>query len=594
MRAQVMQMFGDMDQPFRSATLKEYTASGSFPTTIPLVTHNRAQLPTEILTIIFALVARQHASECLLNGDDDRPDTWMAWVPLMLVCRRWRDIGISTPWLWRRIAITNDLESLQYRLSHTSNCVIDIFPSNNASVNKHAMPLLLPFAPFVRSIQTGRLSTAGALAELKPLFSVALPALEHLSVTAEHKAGASSTSRLDLGFSEALHPNIRTFQAFAVATPTSPGFWTSLRELTVQYATLDDAPSCAEDLFYILAGSTQLRSLNVYPRIGDRYPLRSIIPLPHNPPQGRYPLLHLQAIDIEGPPRFVASVLQKIEAPALTTLQAFVSVEAEADAAEIPSDMFPQWIRNLADSCEELEAIWDAETHGFRISAYEAPDPGSNEENSSILSIGVSGEMWSVPPLSVAINMLCSLMGTASPQSLTFQHFKTSAPAHAWRSLQSTFHTVCSLSMACDTDVVTPFLHTIGPTSIAGDWPALQELILDIASDSLNSLEAYHLLDAILCAMRARNFLGLPFEALDVCQPNDHSGIFRIHRWMLLELSKLCDTFTFADTSEGSFTPELEELEELFEEAEPGRFSALENDGGDGCDEWYECVSHFD
>ena len=111
MRAQVMQMFGDMDQPFRSATLKEYTASSSFPRTIPLVTHHRAQLPTEILTIIFALVARQHASECLLNGDDDRPDTWMAWVPLMLVCRRWRDIGISTPWLWRRIAITNDLES---------------------------------------------------------------------------------------------------------------------------------------------------------------------------------------------------------------------------------------------------------------------------------------------------------------------------------------------------------------------------------------------------------------------------------------------------------------------------------------------------
>ena len=54
----------------------------------------------------------------------------------MLVCRHWRDVGLSSPWLWRRIILTEDSKSLQYRLSRAVGRTIDVFLSDNAATNE--------------------------------------------------------------------------------------------------------------------------------------------------------------------------------------------------------------------------------------------------------------------------------------------------------------------------------------------------------------------------------------------------------------------------------------------------------------------------
>ncbi|TBU36351.1 hypothetical protein BD309DRAFT_985006, partial [Dichomitus squalens] len=286
-----------------------------------------ARLPTELLTTIFSLVAPFETSD----SDVWDAKTWMGWVPLMLVCRHWRNVGIATPWLWRRISITCNLEALQYRLSRAVDSTIDLFLSRWREDNKKAMPLLLPFARSIRSVQAPEFPwsplerfeeffTFDGLPCIRPLFEVPLPALEHIDLSKlDVLQNRQLEAPFDLGLSEKLHPSVRRFIVTShIKIPSTPSFWSVLRELDIRFDPSANRWTRLDDFLQVVAGAPYLESLIV---LGTQVslPLSSWATpaLADDVPTSLYRLARLRIVRLDGMLTFIAPILQRIDAPAL-------------------------------------------------------------------------------------------------------------------------------------------------------------------------------------------------------------------------------------------------------------------------------------
>ncbi|EKM54860.1 uncharacterized protein PHACADRAFT_259015 [Phanerochaete carnosa HHB-10118-sp] len=68
-------------------------------TTLPV-----SRLPPELLLLVF----EDWASECYTETQETEPETRpYAWIRCTHVCRRWRELALSSPFLWRRIVPTS-------------------------------------------------------------------------------------------------------------------------------------------------------------------------------------------------------------------------------------------------------------------------------------------------------------------------------------------------------------------------------------------------------------------------------------------------------------------------------------------------------
>ncbi|KAM5545494.1 hypothetical protein V8D89_000532 [Ganoderma adspersum] len=100
-------------------------------------------LPNELFIEIFLLAEPRPIG----NGGETRiilPDT-ASWAPLMLVCRHWRDVILSTPRLWRVIKVRESLKWAELAVSRSQNATLGITFWGKTSVTA-SLPILWPVA----------------------------------------------------------------------------------------------------------------------------------------------------------------------------------------------------------------------------------------------------------------------------------------------------------------------------------------------------------------------------------------------------------------------------------------------------------------
>ncbi|KAI1794334.1 hypothetical protein LXA43DRAFT_135875 [Ganoderma leucocontextum] len=520
-----------------------------------------SRLPTELLTTVFAMLANLEERRMDIDMDvllkrRTNIQTYMKWVKLMLVCRHWCDVGCSSPRLWRRISITKNPESLQYRLSQTVGCTIDIFFSEDASTNECAMRLLLPFAPHVRSVQADHRFRFDTFPSIKPLFQVPLPSLESVKLLPERlragqprDASADYESWFDLGLSDELHPRLRRLETHRVVIPPPPISFSALRELVIDLESLRNPPLRPQDVVDVLAHSPRLETLKIsasyimnYPTEGSEHPT-DIGPAT----KIRCWLPYLRMILLDCPYLFAAAILPAIDAPILAVFCVEVfNMDIQVDAAEFGPLLFPPSLRHMLQQHKQL---FVAASGG---AAFEIRDvvflPSrtyrKDEEASNRLLLHVKDYTQDVVPLEVALYTLCSAFASASLQSLDVLGFKYAPLPDAWRALPTKFPALHSLRIRSPVGVMYSFFGALLQLSMQGEWPALRTVHINTSSFKyLGSLMLYNIFTFVLETARARAEREMPFTTLILEHEILTWAPIAAHRWMLYNISTLCKNF---------------------------------------------------
>ena len=191
------------------------------------------QLPNEILFHIFVYFCQQPrgSSEDYAQNSDGLPKLRLAkteLMKLMLVCRRWRDVALATPALWRTINVgkTSGWMNLKLALMRSGDATIDVSFSSDFSEDQAS--ILQPNCHRLRSFCLRSYSPYA----LRIIHNT-LPALETLEIHTNPEGMRAEGSYTDLGISHEHFPNLRTLRLAYTIIPEDPLFYSRLRKLSL-------------------------------------------------------------------------------------------------------------------------------------------------------------------------------------------------------------------------------------------------------------------------------------------------------------------------------------------------------------------------
>ncbi|PIL34568.1 hypothetical protein GSI_03346 [Ganoderma sinense ZZ0214-1] len=227
-------------------------------------------LPNELFVEIFLLAEPCSVGNC---GRTTLPDT-VSWAPLMLVCRHWRDVILSTPRLWRVVKAGKDLRWMALAVSRSQNATLDItFSCDSPVLSSH--PILLPVAQRVAALEFDSMDE-GQLAAALDVVDCTHSGLVNLRLTRAHwERGAEAPWRgafpnpplHSVSFDRQRFPAMTTLaiEGVRMVLKDSQAFLSRLRVLDVQRCVLlCDPPIFALSTFLdMLASCSSLEEVRL-------------------------------------------------------------------------------------------------------------------------------------------------------------------------------------------------------------------------------------------------------------------------------------------------------------------------------------------
>ncbi|KAH9941851.1 uncharacterized protein BXZ73DRAFT_41740, partial [Epithele typhae] len=278
------------------------------------------QLPVELLVDTFAAA--------------DEVESWGPFgfgrgrgiAKLMLVCRSWRDIALSTPYFWRHIDINSAEPSprVQLLLERSSGCTIDVRLlyrglQEDGPTPRSVQPLL-PHVSRIRSLDVNL--THEDFPFVLPLFARELPMLETLEIIPV-RAGTRAIEWTDLDLSRKAHPKLQSLSIRRVFLPPPGHSWCTLRVLKLyDYPTTSDGPLPLQDFLQVLSNSrASLEELYLWfgciqhseicaalsQDVGSHMSYRNMVSLVHLP--------RLRIFSAQGPFVLIATIQQALSLP---------------------------------------------------------------------------------------------------------------------------------------------------------------------------------------------------------------------------------------------------------------------------------------
>ncbi|KAI0354502.1 hypothetical protein OH77DRAFT_506159 [Trametes cingulata] len=303
----------------------------------PAVEHAPApciqRLPPEILVEIFRFYgAERHArNAALIPWPIELPSEHAcSWIPLMLICRLWRDIGLDTPTLWREIEVKRRLEWLQLALTRSKDAPLTLifYPGNMAHVT---VPLLRPHGHRIRKLVLPPFifPAHGQKIDLPfflPLLRTRLTLLDELVIVAAaetpdlHKLAG----RTMLPLSERHYPALRTLRLARAALLWTPSVISRLTCLDLRACVIHGPPLPHDQFLSALGTCLNLVEL----RLLDSFiSFATVIPaFPVTNPLCALP--KLRELTIGDEPAVISWFISSLRLPEFTTIETVECVPA--------------------------------------------------------------------------------------------------------------------------------------------------------------------------------------------------------------------------------------------------------------------------
>ena len=207
-----------------------------------------------------------------------REDHACHWTRLMLVCREWRALAVSTPGLWRVIHVDKSLKWLQLSLPRTRTMALDLI-FRNTMLALGAIPILCAVSHRIRKLALPEMTGGSFVNVRRTIFMEKLAALEELDLSISSAIGMM-IRQAPLGFTPDRFPRLHTFRLSCFLIDFQPAAYKKLRRLDLRGCTVSamfGGMYSYEQLIDMLAGCEGLEELQLQQSISAIV----LINLPH-------------------------------------------------------------------------------------------------------------------------------------------------------------------------------------------------------------------------------------------------------------------------------------------------------------------------
>ncbi|KAM5545609.1 hypothetical protein V8D89_000733 [Ganoderma adspersum] len=289
------------------------------------------ELPNEILIQVFL---RHNA---LYSASEGIPRRAYACdgAKLMLVCRHWRELAVSTRCLWQAIKVRRNTEWFKLVLSRSGDLPLDLVfhQSTSALVIVNCVVLLIPYLHRLRSMFMPAIKIRRR--ELEAIFGLSMPLLDDLEVLAK------SDGLLDL--SPERLPSLRSLRLSSCAIPWIPTMLPKLRRLDLQECTCKDSSVTFDQLLDVLSECVDLRELRLH-NFFSALQGPSTTPAPGNRnPAATVSFPHLRELSIQDRPHLLSYFLSYVRLSPTTDVRIIGDIlDATADTTGAFLSLLPE------------------------------------------------------------------------------------------------------------------------------------------------------------------------------------------------------------------------------------------------------------
>ncbi|RDX42267.1 hypothetical protein OH76DRAFT_1411349 [Lentinus brumalis] len=212
------------------------------------------------------------------------------WTRLMLVCREWRAVAVTTPSLWKVIHVDKSLKWLQFSLPRTRTSPLD-FIFRNVMLALEAIPVICSVSHRIRKLGLPEMNNAGFTLIRRTIFKTELPLLEELDLSISSEIGMMIRAA-PLGFTPDHFPKLHTFRLSCFLIDFKPNAYKNLRRLDLRGCTVSSMFGglySYEQLIDMLDGCKALEELQLQQSI-------STIVLINLPPEREHRVIRLAKV----------------------------------------------------------------------------------------------------------------------------------------------------------------------------------------------------------------------------------------------------------------------------------------------------------
>ncbi|KAI1786904.1 hypothetical protein LXA43DRAFT_747388 [Ganoderma leucocontextum] len=467
------------------------------------------QLPNELLVQLFLHYAEGAIPESKRHASRT---TNMRWLPLMLVCRYWRDVALASPSLWRVVRAAFKTSWTTLVLARSATATIDFTFGVRGFSPVKTFKALSPHVSRLQSLRFIRIQDAWRPAALKFLCGAGdfpnLETLEFPVVSLVPGLEDTVANFTDIHISSQRFPCLRSLHLRLMIAPQDLSLCAKLQRLSLEWCLWGSSFDAFLDVltsYTLLQTFTLVASLQYLP--GDWVKSST----PRRPPI-RLPSLTELSLR-EHPPAYTSGLLLHLFLPPTVSVVVSSVLVDESNTVHGIPDMLPplhaDGIPALASTTDVTVIQAVGHKYSFQSVDNRAPThPG--------VCLSIEGDIYTpVLTLSRALGDLTRVFGSAPLRHLTIIGDCSDVEPDTWSSMFLSFPLLESLRVVMSPNFINPVQELfLGlRNAVSGARPACPKLdVIEMEGWAVDD----EFVDALVDCLQCRSERGLALLKLEI------------------------------------------------------------------------------
>ncbi len=281
------------------------------------------------------------------------------WTPLMLVCRRWREVGRTSAHLWQTVDVNSSPEGLRLALERSQGAALEL-SFHHDSIVLSSISLLTRQAYRLRKLLLPPMEGSD-LPALRALLSTDMPVLNELRFWVDEYQGAPRADPTSIRFRAAHFPRMRFLRLSHITFSWEPNAVSNLRFLHLHKCQSPDPPLPFGTFLDVLATCAELEELRLHMFISTIAHWRS----DNSGSKRDISLPRLRKLVVGDVPSLVALLLSSITLPSNITLRLVGYIDSEIWSNTYATNLFSSLLPKDRARLPGFQSVTQVDFQGY-------------------------------------------------------------------------------------------------------------------------------------------------------------------------------------------------------------------------------------